>query len=131
MPNVATVQFLEQGQRNCIAQLVGVLDTSNETAVLKIDVSALTPPCTEVRIWRIEYAISDQLAIQLLWDATAAVTAVTMTGRGKFNFRDAGGIRNNAGAGKTGDILLTTTGWASGVQTYDIKLWLKKVGVSG
>lgn len=55
----------------------------------------------------------------LLWDATTDVVALSLPysagGASVYmNFRDIGGLKNVAGSGITGDVLLTTTGLAAG-----------------
>jgi hypothetical protein len=48
--------------------------------------------------------------MQLLWDATTDVTLLNLSGSNDADmcFEAFGGIPNNAGAGVTGDVLLTT-----------------------
>lgn len=134
MANSLSIQILEEGPRNAVVKLVGVLDTSNQSAVLAIDLSTLNqgglgPTPTAVRIDMVDYSISDQLSVQFLWDATTDVVALALVGREDMNFRGFGGVTNNAGAGKTGNILVTTTGYASGTQTYTIVMQMVKQGV--
>ena len=52
----------------------------------------------------------------MLWDATTDVLILTLGEADfvSFDFSRFGGLTNNAGAGKTGDILFTTVGAASG-----------------
>jgi hypothetical protein len=52
----------------------------------------------------------------LLWDATTDVVCLTLGENDfvSFNFARFGGLTNNAGAGKTGDLLFTTVGAGSG-----------------
>ena len=95
-----------------------------EAAVLKVDVSALSGAPTEVRLTKVSYCVNGMVAT-LLWDATADVTLMDLAGYGHFCFEDFAGIPNNAGAGVTGDILLTTTGATAG-DSYSIALWLTK-----
>ena len=45
---------------------------------------------------------------------------------GHMDFKDFGGLSNNAGSGKNGDILFTTKGHSSG-DTYSIVLEMVKV----
>jgi hypothetical protein len=135
MANVFTTQILEEGPRNAVIKLVAVLDTSNQSLVTAVDISTLNqggtgPTPTALRIDHIDYSISDQLGVQLLWDATTDVVAVALAGREDFSFKGFGGLTNNAGAGKTGNILVQTTGWASGTQTYTIVLQLVKQGAN-
>lgn len=130
MANVVAVQTLIDGPRNVVMKLTGLLDTSNESATLKVDVSTLGQTPTAVRIDKINYSISDQLNVQLYWDATTDLLIVPLAGRGEINAKQFGGLQNNAGAGKTGDIWLATTGWASGTQSYEIILEMVKQGVT-
>ncbi len=82
--------------------------------------SPITP--TTVRIDHVDYSISDQLEVQLAWDATSPQVIMPIAGRGRMSFWNFGGLTNNAGAGKTGRILLQTTGWSSGTQIFSIVL---------
>lgn len=126
MANVTTVQTLIDGQRNLVMLLTGVLDTSNEAKTVKVDVSALGIPADEVVVDEIEYSISGSLKVLLNWDATTDVTFAALSGQGEICAKDCGGIKNNAGAGKTGDIELSTQGWTAGVETYTILLWMRR-----
>jgi hypothetical protein len=63
----------------------------------------------------------------LLWDATTDVPIMTLETDTSFDhdFSKFGGIVNNGGAGKTGDILITTngiTGTDSGFVILDVKV---------
>lgn len=122
-----TVQILEDGNRNSIVKLTGLL-TADEALNTKIDVTQYTPQPTQFRIDGIWYSISDQLEVQLQWHATSNVLILPLAGRGKQFYKQFGGLQNNAGAGKNGNIDLVTTGWASGTQIYEIILWLVKSG---
>lgn len=133
MANVLTVQTIEEGPRNAIVKVSAVLDTSNLAIQTVITAATLnqqgtggTP--TGLRIDYIDYSISDQLECQLYWHATANMLIMPLAGRGRMNFWTFGGLQNNAGAGKTGDIDLVTTGWASGVQVLTLIFEMVKQG---
>lgn len=133
MANSFTTQILHEGARNVVMKLVGVLDTSDLALTTAVDVSLLNcsgtlPTPTQVRIDTLEYDVSDQLSVQLLWDATSDVVAVALEGRGEFYGKKFSGLQNNAGTGKTGNILIKTTGWAAGVQSFTIILEMVKQG---
>ena len=72
---------------------------------------------------------TDGMALRILWDATADAFAwlVPANQHGAFDFRNlqSGGIANNAGAGKTGDVLFTTVGHTSG-DSYSVVLEMRK-----
>jgi hypothetical protein len=129
MANARTEQIIIDGDRNVVVKCTGVLDTSNLAVVDIVLPSGLAPIPTLLRIDHIDYSISDQLEVQLFWKATADVLILPLAGRGRLSFWNFGGLQNNAGAGVDGTIRLSTTGWASGVQTYSIVLELVKQGV--
>jgi len=133
MANVAETQILLDGPRNAVIKLTATLDTADETAVEKVDPATLSninsngEKANRVVIDRIEYDVEDGLTVSLLWDATADKDIVHMERPGSLCFADFGGLSNNAGAGVTGKILLTTQGWSTGqVLSYTIVLYLKK-----
>jgi len=133
MANSVTFQTLEEGQRNIIVKAAGVLDTSDYSLNTFISMASsnqggkgATP--TQVRIDHIDYSISDQIEVQLWWDATSDVIILPLAGRGRMSFWNFGGLVNNAGAGKTGDILIKTTGWTSGTQVFSVILECVKQG---
>jgi hypothetical protein len=77
---------------------------------------------TKLRVDRIVYDIEDLLSCNLAWEATANVSLWHLVGRGKIEpDKRFGGLQNNAGAGITGRILMTTQGWsASAVLSFSL-----------
>jgi hypothetical protein len=134
MANAFSTQILSDGPRNAIIKITGILDTSNLSSTVAVDLTTLSPivPGTNVTkpaavaIHHIDYSISDQLEVQLAWDATTATIIMPLAGRGRLMFKDFGGLQNNAGAGKTGNITILTTGWTSGTQIFSVVLELVK-----
>ena len=132
MADAVTSQTIIDGERNCVMKFTNVSDGTGESAVAKVDVSALASnsagtACSEVRVMRISHAIVG-MSVQLFFDATSNVLLVELaeSSNGHMEFEDFGGIPNNAGSGKTGDILFTTKGHSSG-DTYSIVLEMVKV----
>jgi len=135
MANSVTFQTLEEGPRNIIVKAAGVLDTSDYALSTFISMASsneggkgFVP--TQVRIDHIDYSISDQIEVQLWWDATSDVIILPLAGRGRMSFWNFGGLVNNAGAGKTGDVLIKTTGWTSGIQVFSVILECVKQGTN-
>jgi hypothetical protein len=133
MTNSVTFQTLEEGPRNIIVKAAGVLDTSDYSLNTFISMASSNqggkgPTPTQVRIDHIDYSVSDQLEVQLWWDATSDVIILPLAGRGRMSFWNFGGLVNNAGAGKTGDVLIKTTGYTSGTQVFSIILECVKQG---
>jgi len=109
-----------------------VSDGSGESAVTKIDASALS---TDAHGNAVGSVIIEQLwwntvgmSAELFWNASTNVSArkIKIDSEGYSDYRDFGGLVNNAGSGVNGDVLLTTTGHSSG-DTYDIIVAMKKV----
>lgn len=129
MANAYTSQVLLDGDRNYVIKLTGVLDTSDEPLTTVVDVSTMSPVPTRVRIDKLDIAISDQITVELYWDANTPVLITSLTAFTDVKkFKHIGGLQNNAGVGINGNIKLQTQGWASGVQTYSLVLWCVKQG---
>ena len=132
MADAVTTQTIIDGERNCVMKFTNVSDGTGESAVAKVDVSALASnaagvACSEVRIMRVSHAIVG-MSVQMFLDATSNVLLMELaeSSNGHMDFKDFGGLPNNAGSGKTGDILFTTKGHSSG-DTYSIVLEMIKV----
>jgi hypothetical protein len=125
MADAVTTQTVVDGSRNAVVKLTNLSDGTGESAVLKVDVSALFGAPSTVKIEKIHYCVVGMVAT-LLWDATTDVRIVDLAGDGCFDFSGFGGLINNAGAGITGDIRLTTTGHTA-ADSYTIVLELSKI----
>jgi len=128
MADSVTSQTILDGPRNAVMSFTNLSDGTGETAVLKVDVSSLASlnntPCTGVTIWEVRYDIFG-MSVSILWDANTDVRALILAGYGTLDYSSVSGIPNNAGAGKTGDILFTTNGASAG-DTYSIELHMLK-----
>lgn len=125
MADAVTSQTLIDGTEHCVMVLTNVSDGTGEAAVLKVDVSALNGAPSAVKINRVNYSVFG-MSVSLLWDATTDVRALALQGDGELDFGHIGGLPNNSGTGKTGDLLLTTTGHSLG-DTYTVVLEMEKV----
>ena len=132
MADAVTSQTIIDGERNCIMKFTNVSDGTGESAVAKVDVSALSAnsagvSCSEVRVMRVSHAIVG-MSVQMFLNATSNVLLMELaeSSNGHMDFTDFGGLPNNAGSGKNGDILFTTKGHSSG-DTYSIVLEMIKV----
>lgn len=128
MADAVATQILFESASELVVKFTNISDGVGESAVTKIDVSALTPACAEVTIDKIKYA-TDGMAVRVLWDATADVVAwlIPANQHGCFDFTKSppGGLPNDAGTGKTGDVQFTTVGHTAG-DTYSIILHCRK-----
>ena len=131
MADAVATQILFQGDKQVIMKFTNASDGTGESAVTKVDVSTLASyqgkPCVEVQIDRI-YFLTHGMEVRLLWGATTNVTILTAPQNDSqtMDFNDFGGLGNNAGAGKTGNILFTTLDASAG-DTYTIILVMRKL----
>lgn len=127
MADAVTTQILVDGPQYAVIKFTNISDGTGESAVQKVDVSALEGSPSEVSIEQIEYSIFG-MSVDILWDAATDEVAWILcqnSGTGKHDFSEIGGLRNNAGTGKTGDINFTTSGHTA-ADRYSILLTLRK-----
>jgi|TARA_Y100001951_G_C11228871_1_gene233381 hypothetical protein len=130
MADAVTSQTLVDNDRIAVMKFTNISDGSGESAVAKVDVSALnshsrsSTACSRVHVLRIWY-MTIGMQVQLFWNATTNVILGEFEGDGVKDFRSFGGIKNNAGSGINGDVLFTTRGH-SNLDTYTIVLELQK-----
>ena len=130
MADAVNSQTLFDGDSQAVMKFNNVSDGTGESAVLKVDVSALKAnfegkACTGVAIRKIT-AMLHGMSVNILWDADTDVSAVILApGMYTLNFDDTAILGNNAGTGKTGDIMFTTVGAAAN-DTYSIILEMIK-----
>lgn len=127
MADAVATQVLLDGERLYIAKFTNISDGTGETAALKIDVSTLAPnafnlACNGVKLNKI-YATTHGMEVRILWDATTDVFAWMIPQNTNYlmDFSSFGGISNNSGTGKTGDVLFTTLDSSAG-DMYSIVL---------
>ena len=131
MADAVTSQTIQDGVKNVVMKFTNISDGTGESAVAKVDVSALTAgpngeTCTGVTIEEIWWQCIG-MKVSLFWDASSNVIIMQLgeNQSGHQDFRDFGGLTNNAGGGKTGDVLFTTVGHSS-ADTYSIILSMRK-----
>ena len=132
MADAVTSTTIQDGNRIAVIQLTNTSDGTGESAVTKIDVSALAANtdngqvCTGVKLARIVYSTFG-MSVKLLWNANTNTICWDLNAdyTTDEDFTGFGGIQNTSGTGKTGDIKLTTTGHSDG-DSYVIVLTLVK-----
>lgn len=135
MANSLVTQVLNDGPRNTMIKVVGILDSSdltNQVIVNPATLSSIQPgmsgtfPPTFVAIKRVDFAVEDTLDIRLTWDGSPTSIIEDLVGRGTFYYGDLGFLQNNA-ANPTGKILISTQGWTGGaILEFTITFWLIK-----
>lgn len=112
MANTTVTQILNDGNENVVIRFVGNLTATPGAAIVLIDPATLNfmgpfagELATSLRLKKVQFKVEDGLEILLLWDATTPLSFETLEGRGTQDYKDFGGLQNNAGAGKTGKVL--------------------------
>lgn len=131
MADTVASQTILDGPFHAVMKFTNISDSTGETEVTKVDVSALEPnqngvACTGVTIERIWWQCVG-MKVRILWDATTDLLCIELgeNQSGDHDYTVFGGLLNNAGSGKTGDINFTTVGASSG-DTYTVIMYLRK-----
>ena len=125
MTIATTVQTLHEGPRNLIMQWTGVSDgAGSENKIKKVDVSTLTPACSSVSVRKITGTVEFGI-VELYWDALTPVKFAELSGTIDLDYDRISGLRNNAGGGKNGDLLLSTVGFELD-STYNLQVEMIK-----
>src|SRR5208282_4310286 len=136
--NVVDTQILEEGPRNAIVKLTGVLDTSDVTEFPAISISDFSNnetrcKLTGFRVDMLEYSIGQGLEVQLTWNSMNPKQIAPLAGRGRIHSYDYGGfLPDTTRPGYDGSINLATTGWTTqvvpgAVQNFTVVLELIKL----
>lgn len=123
MANTKKSTYLASGNSSVIIYHTIAYVDADETNMIVYDssvVAALFPSKVDplnCRINAIWFSTNSAAGLmKLLWDASTKVLAVALPKNNmlKTDFRKLGGLANTGGTGKTGDILLTTSGFTTG-----------------
>ena len=120
MADAVSTQVILDGERLYIAKFTNISDGTGEAAVTKVDVATLARnsfnlACNGVKLNKL-WAQTDGMGVTILWDADTDVVCDTVPQNVMYtaSYNDFGGIINNAGAGKTGNVAFTTVGATAG-----------------
>jgi|TARA_R100000030_G_scaffold88884_1_gene72965 hypothetical protein len=119
MADAVSTQTIQDGPKTAIFKFNNVSDGTGESAVTKIDVSALTPSitgasCSSVVIQKIYYQTIG-MGVKILFDATTDDLAWQLAAdwTDTLDFSEFG-LPDPLSSGTTGDVKFTTTGHSSG-----------------
>jgi len=135
MANIVTSTILSENVNEVVyAFQLQYVDTADESAVTKVDVSSLEAnsngdACTGVKILECSWVIKG-MTVQVLADASTDVMMLHLSEdqSGYVDYRSFGGLPNTkqTGTSPTGDIKFTTTGLGAAGDMYQIVMRLKK-----
>ena len=131
MVDAVATQTLQDGAKMLVQKFTNISDGSGESAVVKVDVSGLAKnssgqACTGVVIEKIWWQCIG-MKVQIFWNATTNVFCIELgeNQSGNHDYTVFGGLTNNAGSCKDGDVLFTTVGHTS-ADTYTIIMSMRK-----
>lgn len=131
MADAVASQTIIDGPKTAVMKFTNISDGDGESAVTKVDVSALSAlpngtACSGVVVEQMWWQCIG-MKVQILWDATSNLFCIELgeNQSGYHDYRVFGGLTNNSGGGKTGDIAFTTVG-ASNTDTYTVILSMRK-----
>lgn len=138
MANITSLQILEDGPRNVVVKVAGVLDTADISLATLLDpatLSDINPAFAGIKaatlaISTVQFTIEPGLAVQLFWDATTDDLALSLTGNDTFCFQETQLIQNPKSAGYNGKLLYKTSGWAT-VKSFVVVVLCIKQGTFG
>ena len=134
MANSLTYQITEEGPRNAVVKLTGVLDTSNVSELPAIALGDFhnndqNLNLTTFRVDLVEYVIASPLEVILEWQSATPLVIFALAGRGRIGSLQYGGVHpDKTLPGFTGNINLRTTGYVPGTTAiFTILLELTKM----
>ncbi|MDC3229576.1 hypothetical protein OAU05_00490 [bacterium] len=124
MADTVSTQIIQDGSKQAIIKVTAVVGNTDVVTSTMVDVSSLSVdpvsrrPCTGAVLAKLVY-VGVGVGVKLEWDATANVLIfdLPVNWTEEYDFTAFTGIPNNAGAGKTGDIVATTVAPTAG-DTY-------------
>lgn len=134
MSNQLGKQIIEEGPRNAVVKLTGVLTNSDVTLNPAISPSDfknndVRMTLTGFRVDEVLYSLSGNLEATLYWGGNTMQVITPVARSGKIDVAGDGGfLPDQTASGFDGSIDLITTGFAAGTtQTYSVTLRLVKL----
>lgn len=128
MADTVNTQVIRDGGRRYVVHLTNESDGTGESAVSKIDISGINTPDgstpTYTVVERVDGVVVGSGRVVLEWDHTTNDEIAVCAGSFFHDWSESGGLVDPQSSGGTGDIVLTTSGFASG-DGYDITITLR------
>lgn len=124
MADTVDTVTLFRGTTRCAVRLTNISDGTGESAVVKVDKSAIaatlgiTEP-SKIVVEELYWNIQGFNSVRLHFDHTTDDELDVLCNSGYRDYKPFGGLVDPGSSGGTGDIILTTNGGASG-STYSI-----------
>ena len=128
MANTVTKRILLDSEKRAVIQIHLASDgaAGELTDEVLVDVSTLSPAPSKTTVEQIWWDLVG-FDLKLEFDATADTILWKLgAGEGYQDFRSFGGIKDNTGAGSTGDVVGTTTGFAAAGDEGTLLIMVRK-----
>ena len=134
MANVLDMQIAEEGPRNAIVKLTGVLDSSDVTEVPAFGLTDFANNdqnlvLTGFRVDGVNYSIQDGINLVLAWNGLPPQQIFPLAGRGKIKNHFGGGwLPDMTVPSYDGSIILTSNGFQDGnVYVFTLEIFMVKL----
>ncbi|MFA5030685.1 MAG: hypothetical protein WC495_03790 [Patescibacteria group bacterium] len=116
MAHTVTTQQIHYGNKFVVIKVNikgDATDASELTKAVLFDASTYGSK-TKEKLFNISYSLNE-FSAELFWDAATDVALISLAKSRPYHmcYVELGGLRNNSGTGRTGDILISTLGLAS------------------
>lgn len=133
MPNSLSVKVVEDGFRNAVVNIVGVVEDDNIVQAPAITLAMFTGNDTArrslvgLKVVEAEYSVTEGLVVVLDWNATAPQRIFALSGSGEMCGKTHGGyVPDETAIGADGSINLQTKGFIAG-RFYGFTVTLRMV----
>lgn len=132
MPNSLSVRVVEDGYRNAVVHLVGVVEDADINQAPAIALNQFTGndrgTFNGFKVVDVDYSVTDGLTVVLAWNANTPQPICALASAGEIRGRGHGGIvPDRTAGGYDGAINLTTKGFTPGRSYgFTVKLRMKK-----
>lgn len=130
MADVVTSSITVDGDRNLVITLTNLSDGTGESVIKKVDMTALHPVATSLRLEKVQGDVAG-MNIALLWGASSKVKFLELSNsQVDLDFTANGGLPDPKASGTDGCVYLTTANQVSG-SSYSLTLHFKKKFTDG
>jgi hypothetical protein len=134
MANSLVVKVTEEGPRNTIVKMVGVVDTADMNVPQALILSSLSNDykdrrLTGLRLDSAKYTVTNGLILLLSWNSNSPELMCAISESGELDLRPEGGFApNRTVSGYEGSINLATKGFIAGTPyAFTVALRLRKM----
>ena len=135
MANLSTVRIIEEGPRNVVVEVAGVLDTANLALPAFLTLAQMTNNDVSAgKLWgfrfdRVQFSCAPGAQAAVFWAATTPQLVGAFSDANEMWWRHGGGLipTNRLASGFTGSLDLNTYNWNATTQVFTLTMDLVKL----